>query len=72
MKKHKPNPLLRFSSMAIQMGIVIGAGAWGGSVLDTKYQNEKPIWTIVLSLAGVAIALYLFIKEAQNLSKDDD
>ena len=58
--------------MATQMGIVIGGGAYGGSLLDQKYQNEKPIWTIVLALTGVGIALYIFIKEAQNLSKDDE
>jgi len=72
MSKPKLNQYARFSSMAIQMGLVIGVAAWGGSKLDEKYQNEKPIWTIVLSLLGVGIALYIFIKEANNLSKDDE
>jgi len=57
--------------MAIQMGIVIGAGAFGGDMLDNYYGNEKPIWTIILSLLGVGVSLYLFIKQAQKLSKDD-
>lgn len=70
-KKKKANPYVRFSAMAVQMGVIIGAGAWGGSLLDEKFQSEKPIWTIVLALLGVGASLYLFIKEAQKLSKDD-
>jgi ATP synthase protein I len=68
--KRKPNQLLRFSGMAVQMGATIGAGAWGGSLLDAKYQTEKPLWTLSLSLLGVFISLYLFIKQAKKLSDD--
>ena len=57
--------------MAIQMGIVIGAGAYGGNALDSYYNNEKPTWAIIFSLLGVGISLYLFIKQAKKLSEDD-
>lgn len=66
----KSNQLLRFSGMAVQMGVTIGAGAWGGSLLDAKYQTEKPLWTIGLSLLGVFISLYLLIQQAKKLSDD--
>ena len=62
---------MRFSGMAIQMAILIGGGAWGGSALDKHYQNEKPIWAIVLSLLGIAISLYLIIRSANKMSKDE-
>ena len=57
--------------MAIQMAVVIGVGAWGGTELDARQGNETPVWTIVLTLLGVAASLYLFIKEANQMSKDD-
>ena len=57
--------------MAFQMMIVIGGGAWGGHELDKSQQNEKPIWTIVLSLLGIALSLYLVIRSASKMSKDD-
>ena len=57
--------------MTIQMIIPIGAGAWGGHYIDQSYQNEKPIWTIILSLLGIAIALYLVIRSASKMSQDD-
>jgi F0F1-type ATP synthase assembly protein I len=57
--------------MAFQMMITIGGGAWGGHELDQAQQNEKPIWTIVFSLLGIAISLYLIIRSASKMSEDD-
>lgn len=57
--------------MAIQMGLTIGAGAYGGSLLDERYQNAKPIWTIILSLLGVAVSLYILIRGAKRISDDE-
>lgn len=70
--KNKNKAYIRLSSAGIQMGLVIAGAAWGGSLLDDKYQNETPIWTIVCSLLGVGAGLYLVIKEVINISKDDD
>lgn len=70
-KVKKVKPLMKFSSMAFQMMATIGGGAWGGHALDTHYHNEKPVWTIVFSLSGIAISLYLVIRSAQKMSKDD-
>ncbi|WP_066756367.1 AtpZ/AtpI family protein [Crocinitomix algicola] len=66
------NNYVKFSAVGIQMAVVIIAGAFGGNALDEKYQTEKPVWTIVFSLLGVAIGLYLVIKEVINLNKDDE
>jgi F0F1-type ATP synthase assembly protein I len=52
------------------MGLIIVGGALFGNYLDV--QNEKPIWTIVFSLLGIAIGLYLVIKEVLNLGKEND
>ena len=57
--------------MAIQMALTIDAGAYWGTLLDAHYQNAKPIWTIILSLLGVAISLYLLIRGANRLSDDE-
>ena len=72
-KKRKPlNNYLRFSGVAIQMGAIIGLGAWGGSSLDSHYHITTKLFTIILTLIGVAASLYLVIKEVINMSKDDD
>lgn len=49
--------------MAIQMGVIIALGAWGGSKLDEKLQFKTPICTLVLTLTAVFLAIYLSIKD---------
>ncbi len=68
----KNNQFIKFSSLGFQMAITIGLGAWGGNYLDTKYQNEQPIYTIILILLSIGIALYMVIKEVIKLTKEDE
>ncbi|MBK7130090.1 MAG: AtpZ/AtpI family protein [Crocinitomicaceae bacterium] len=70
-KKQGPNPYIRFSSVGVQMGLMIGAGAWGGSALDNYLKYQKPVFTIVFSLLAIGISLFLVIREAIRLSKDE-
>ena len=67
-KKHKSNynSYLRFSSLAIQMGIIIFAGSYSGNYLDKYYAFNKPILTIILSLLSIAISLYFVYKEISH------
>ncbi len=70
-KKEKSGSVyVRYTSMGIQMGAIIGIFAWLGTYLDKKQDNDTPIWTIVLSLLGVTGALYLVIKEVIKMNKD--
>ena len=68
----QPNPLLKYSNLAIQMGIIIGLFAWGGQKLDGHYKNPKPVFTIILSLTGIAISLYLVLKDFIKPKKKPD
>ncbi|MFT7113581.1 MAG: F0F1-type ATP synthase assembly protein I [Candidatus Azotimanducaceae bacterium] len=67
----QPSVWLRFSSVGLQMGIVIALGAYGGQWLDNHYQKEFPLFTLILSLLGVGVGLYMVIKEVINMSKDN-
>lgn len=73
MGKEKKNgsKFVKFSSLGVQMIVLIGGGAWGGQLLDDKMQNEKPVFTIIFSLLGIFTGLYFVIREANKLSKDD-
>lgn len=70
MAEQKKNALLRFSGMAVQMAVIIGGGAWGGSALDNYVGGESKTWSIILTLLGLGISLFIFIREAQKLSDD--
>lgn len=63
MQQKQPNQFLKYSNLALQMGVTIGLAAWGGNKLDIHYHNKTPVFTIVLSLLGIAAALYLVLKD---------
>jgi membrane protein DedA with SNARE-associated domain len=71
-KKKTINPFLRFSGLAFQMGVLISLGAWGGTELDARAQNQKPVYTIILCLLAIGVSLYLIIKEALKLGNDKE
>ncbi len=70
-RKKNNNIYLRLSSVAIQMGAVIGGFAWLGVYLDDKQKLKTPVWTIVLSLFGVAVSMYLIFKEVKDINSSD-
>lgn len=71
-KPKKYNAYARFSSVGIQMGIVIAGFTWLGTYLDEKQHLKTPIWTIVLSLFGVFVSMYLIFKEVNKMNKKND
>ncbi|AQG77962.1 AtpZ/AtpI family protein [Spirosoma montaniterrae] len=56
----------QYSGIAFQMLGTIGLGVYAGLKLDEWQQNERPIWTIVLSLTAIGASLYLFIRQLTN------
>ena len=61
--KGNPNEALKYSGMAVKMAVVIAAGVFGGQYFDEKMGNASPWMTIVLSLLGVAAAIYFVISD---------
>lgn len=62
-----------YSNMGIEMGVTIALGVFGGVKMD-KWLGTSPIFTLILSLAGVAIAMYVMIKtllKPKNKKKDE-
>jgi F0F1-type ATP synthase assembly protein I len=62
----------QFSALGIQMGAVIGFFSWLGVYLDDKYEFKTGWCTIVLSLFGITVALYLIISKAIKITKENE
>ena len=62
----------RFSSVGIQMGVIIALFTWLGTYLDDRYHTKTPWWTIGLSLFGVIAGLVLVIREVVKMGKEDE
>lgn len=57
------NDYVRYSGMAFQLLTLIFIGVWLGGKLDAWQENEKPIWTAVLSLVFVCLGMYQMYKQ---------
>ena len=61
-KKRQLNAYARYSSIAIQMLVIILIGVFGGFKIDHWLQT-KPIFTVILSLISVVLAIYYVTKD---------
>ena len=54
------NNYAKYSGLAFEMLGIIILGVWGGIKLDALI-DTKPLFTVLLSLGGVALAIYQMI-----------
>ncbi len=65
-KKNNDNPLkfyARYSTLALQMIVIIVAGAFGGKAIDTETAMEFPVFTLILTILSVIIAVVYGMRE---------
>ncbi len=62
-KNSSLNSYAKYSSLSIQMVIIVLAGAYGGVKLDKWIQWKFPLFTLLFSILGVAIAIYIAVKD---------
>lgn len=67
--KSQLNKYIRFSGVAIQMGVIIYLGSLLGKWLDQKYPNENELYLKICTLAAVFGAMYSVIRGVSKLSK---
>lgn len=70
-KKKNTSPFIRFSTLGIQMGVIIAFFTWFGIFLDERFKTITPWWTISLSIFGVCASLYLVIKEVIKMGQNE-
>ena len=58
-----PNNYMRYSNMGFQMVVIIGLGVWGGIKLDQVTHLKFPVFSIVLSLISVVVAIYFVVRD---------
>jgi ATP synthase protein I len=64
--KKSTNPLSdysRYSSIAIQMVVIIGGGVLGGYYLDRWINWHFPVFTVSFSFLSVALAIFITLRE---------
>jgi ATP synthase protein I len=65
-KKKQLNSYIKYSSLTTQMAVIIAAGTFFGDYLDKKDTSDIPIYTIILYLLSIFLALYYVLKKVIN------
>tara|TARA_B110000438_G_C15592818_1_gene554643 strand:- start:310 stop:543 length:234 start_codon:yes stop_codon:yes gene_type:complete len=65
-QKKQLNKLVRFSGIAFQMVTIISLGSFSGYQLDLYLVINNSIFTIVLSLFSIAVALVYVIQKTKE------
>ncbi len=66
--KKQPNKFLTLISIGLEMGITIYFFIKLGKWLDTKYPQDFKLYSMLGTIFGVAISLYLVNKKLQKLN----
>ncbi len=62
-EKNKLPAYAKYSSIAIQMAVIITLGTFSGFKIDGYLSLKFPVFTIILATLAVALAVYLAIKD---------
>ena len=62
-KKQSLSDFGKYSGMGLQMAVIMAAGVLSGHWLDGVLSLKFPVFTLILALAGVFLALWYFIKD---------
>lgn len=54
---------LRYSTLGIEMAVIVGAAVWGGVAIDRHRAASFPLFTILLSFIGLGIAMIRLVRE---------
>ncbi len=60
-----------YIGLSFHLTVPIGLGVWGGYKLD-QGDDGIPKWTLILTLLGILVGFYSFIKEVKRLDKQDN
>lgn len=62
-RRAQPNAILRYTGMAMQMMVIIVAGALGGMWLDGHFKTSEAWFTGGLTILSVIVAMYTAVKD---------
>ena len=70
-KKNPLNKYIRFTGIALQMGLTIYLGSLLGEWLDQKYPNDSELYTKSCTLAAVFGAIYSVIRQVIKITDNN-
>ena len=56
------NNWIRFSTLGIEMAVIIGAAVWGGVAIDRNRGGRTPVFTLLLTFFGLTVAIIRLVR----------
>jgi len=53
---------VKYSTLGIEMAVIIGAAVWGGVAIDKKRNASFPLFTLLMTALGLVVALIRMVK----------
>ncbi len=66
-KKNNLKNVAILSGIAFEMGAIIFLAAKAGIWLDEHYQTEKRVYTAIATLIGVAISIWVVLRQLKRI-----
>ena len=66
------NTFARYSGIGIQIGVTIYLGKMLGNWLDEKYNNQDALYTKIVTLVAVFLAMYSVIKQVTRAASKEE
>lgn len=60
---------IALTGIAFEMGIIIYLAVKGGNWLDAHCETEKKYFTVIATLLGVAISIWVVLKQLKRLNQ---
>ncbi|MHC9089230.1 AtpZ/AtpI family protein [Tenacibaculum sp. IMCC1] len=71
-KKKPLNKYIRFTGIALQMGLTIYLGSLLGKWLDQKYPNDNQLYVKICTLVAVFGAIYSVIRQVIKITDNNE
>lgn len=53
---------IKYSTLGIEMAVIIGVAVWGGVAIDRKRGASFPLFTLLLSALGLTVAIVRMVR----------
>lgn len=67
--KSRRESIIKYSGLSVKMALPILGGVYGGKALDQRFNFESPVFTLILSLLGLTVAILVIINDTIGFSK---
>lgn len=53
---------VRYSTLGIEMAVIVGGAVWAGVAIDRKRGVNVPLFTLIMTAVGLTVAIIRLVK----------